>query len=93
MKKILSFTIYTILLIGCNTAPPKETKPNIIFILADDFGYMDVQGYAQRTTGIDLDKMYYETPNLNKLMSEGVSFSHDTFQIYQGMSDYHFISE
>jgi len=75
MKKILSFTIYTILLIGCKTASPEEAKPNIIFILADDFGYMDVQGYAQHTLGTDFDAMYYETPNLNKLMSEGVSFS------------------
>ena len=74
MKNILIFIFCTILLIGCKT-PPKETKPNIIFILADDFGYTDVQGYARHTLGTDFDAMYYETPNLNKLMSEGVSFS------------------
>ena len=58
MKKILSFTICTILLIGCKTTSSKETKPNIIFILADDFGYMDVQGYAQHTTGKRLIKCF-----------------------------------
>nr|AOE12652.1 sulfatase [uncultured bacterium] len=75
MKKLVSITFCALLLIGCKTALPKEVKPNIIFILADDFGYMDVQGYAQHLTGEAPDKMFYETPNLNKLMSEGVSFS------------------
>jgi len=75
MIKIFSFIFCIFLLIGCKTTPSKEIKPNIIFILADDFGYMDVQGYAQHLTGEAPEKMYYETPNLNKLMSEGVSFS------------------
>jgi arylsulfatase A-like enzyme len=75
MKKIIILIFCTVLFTGCKTPTIKETKPNIIFILADDFGYMDVQGYAQHTLGTDFDAMYYETPNLNKLMSEGVSFS------------------
>lgn len=81
MKKNHSLIFCVLLLIGCKTNNSKEsielkeTKPNIIFILADDFGYMDVQGYAQHTTRTDPNKMFYETPNLNKLMSEGVSFS------------------
>jgi arylsulfatase A-like enzyme len=75
MIKIFCFIFCIFLLIGCKTTPSKEIKPNIIFILADDFGYMDVQGYAQHLTGEAPEKMFYETPNLNKLMSEGVSFS------------------
>lgn len=76
MNKIVSFIICAVLLTACKTETSKSSEqPNIIFILADDFGYMDVQGYAQHTLGTELDKMYYETPNLNKLMSEGVSFS------------------
>lgn len=75
MNKVLSLTFCTLLVLGCKTPPTTESKPNIIFILADDFGYMDVQGYAQHTLGTDMDKMFYETPNLNKLMAEGVSFS------------------
>jgi arylsulfatase A-like enzyme len=75
MKKIIILIFCTFLFTGCKTSTIKETKPNIIFILADDFGYMDVQGYAQHTLGTDFEAMYYETPNLNKLMSEGVSFS------------------
>lgn len=75
MKKIIILIFCTFLFTGCKTSTTKETKPNIIFILADDFGYMDVQGYAQHTLGTDFEAMYYETPHLNKLMSEGVSFS------------------
>lgn len=49
--------------------------PNIIFILADDFGIMDTEGYARRFTGVSPDSLYYETPNLNRLMAEGTAFS------------------
>ena len=54
----------------------KETaRPNIILILADDFGYMDCNAYAKRTLGTEPADMYYETPNLDRLASEGFSFS------------------
>lgn len=56
-------------------ASEKESKPNIIFILADDFGIMDIQAYAEKFAKTDKNKMYYETPHLDKLISEGVSFS------------------
>jgi arylsulfatase A-like enzyme len=78
MRKIYNPALLVFLLIlftGCKSTPSKDSRPNIIFILADDFGYMDVQGYAEHTLGVDNDKMYYETPNLDKLMSEGVAFS------------------
>ncbi|MFH4967001.1 sulfatase [Gaetbulibacter sp. M240] len=52
-----------------------NTKPNIIFILADDLGIMDIQSYATHFTSADTTTMFYETPNLNKLMAEGISFS------------------
>lgn len=52
-----------------------QSRPNIIFILADDYGYMDMQAYAQHTLGTDKDKMYYETPNLDRLVKEGTAFS------------------
>jgi arylsulfatase A-like enzyme len=41
-------------------------KPNIVFILADDLGWADVGCY-----GADL----HETPNLDRLATEGVRFS------------------
>lgn len=52
-----------------------QSRPNIVFILADDYGYMDMQAYAQHTLGTDKDKMYYETPNLDRLVKEGTAFT------------------
>ncbi|GGZ16656.1 arylsulfatase [Echinicola pacifica] len=67
-------------LFSCNSAHTKVSnstakRPNVIFILADDYGIMDTQGYAQKILGIDPELMYYETPNLDRMMSEGISFS------------------
>ncbi|WP_227021445.1 sulfatase [Oceaniferula marina] len=42
-------------------------RPNIIFLLADDFGYADMSGP---------DNSFHETPHLNRLAREGMSFSH-----------------
>ncbi|NND16627.1 MAG: sulfatase [Eudoraea sp.] len=78
MKKIynVAFLVFLLqLFTACKNTPSKDARPNIIFILADDFGYMDVQGYAQHTLGVDSGNMYYETPNLDKLMGQGVAFS------------------
>ncbi|WP_432798516.1 sulfatase [Poriferisphaera sp. WC338] len=43
-----------------------NTKPNIIFILADDLGYMDV-AYNNPS--------FYETPNINQLAADGLIFT------------------
>lgn len=44
----------------------EETKrPNIIFIMADDLGWTDLACYGSQ---------YYETPNIDKLASQGVRF-------------------
>ncbi len=53
-------------------APP---PPNIIFILADDLGYVDTNRYAEHLTGVPAEKQYYETPNLDRLGLEGTAFS------------------
>jgi len=53
--------------IGCKTKaeiPPK--KPNVVFILVDDLGLMDL-GF----TG----SKYYETPNIDRLAKEGMVFT------------------
>ncbi len=56
-------------------AQNQQAKPNIIFILADDLGYMDINYFATRITKTPAAKQFYETPNLNKLAEQGVSFS------------------
>jgi arylsulfatase A-like enzyme len=41
-------------------------KPNVLFILADDFGYHDMSCMGSK---------FYETPNIDKIAEEGVIFS------------------
>ena len=52
-------------------AQPKEKRPNIVFILADDLGYGDLSCYGQEK---------FETPNIDKLALDGMRF----IQCYSG---------
>src|SRR5713101_580504 len=45
---------------------PQSTKPNIVFVMADDLGYADVSCYGQRD---------YTTPNIDRLAIEGLKFT------------------
>ena len=46
--------------------PPAKTPPNIIFVLADDMGYADLQSYGGQ--GV-------QTPNVDRLAREGIRFT------------------
>ena len=76
-KKILLLALWV--LVACvewsNAAQASADKPNIVFILADDLGYCDVTSFAQRVSGTPIRSMYYETPHLDRLTSEGTAFS------------------
>lgn len=52
-----------------------DKKPNIIFILADDLGYMDLGVYAKKVLGVEVAKQFYETPNIDKMAKQGTCFS------------------
>ncbi|WP_432221068.1 sulfatase [Flavobacterium sp. TMP13] len=58
------------LVLGCKTTNHKEIvstkKPNVIFILADDYGVNDLSFSGSK---------YYETPNIDQLAKEGVVFT------------------
>lgn len=45
----------------------KGSKPNIIFMLADDLGFMDV--------GVNNPQTFYETPNIDGLAKRGMRFT------------------
>ena len=51
----------------CLPAAPATPRPNIVFILADDFGYMDI--------GANNPKTFYETPNIDKIAAQGMRFT------------------
>jgi len=48
-------------------AESQPIKPNIIFLLADDMGYMDVGAYNPKT--------FYETPNIDALAEKSMRFT------------------
>ncbi|MDY7395810.1 sulfatase-like hydrolase/transferase [Aureibaculum sp. 2210JD6-5] len=74
MKHIFSsILVITLTLISCQSnkkdvtdKTEKNSKPNILFILVDDLGAMDL-GYTGST--------YHETPNIDKMASEGMVFT------------------
>jgi len=73
MKKTLMMV--TVLVTLSLAAQAAEQPTNVIFILADDLGICDVTAYARRFTGKAIQEMYYETPHLDRLVSEGMAFS------------------
>lgn len=50
-------------------------RPNVVVIVADDLGIVDVNTYASRFTDATPAEMFYETPNLDRLVNEGLAFS------------------
>jgi arylsulfatase A-like enzyme len=57
-------TLLILLLMGCGRAEP---PPNIVLIYVDDLGWRDA-GFMGST--------YYETPNIDRIAREGITFSH-----------------
>ena len=58
--------LFSSLFCGCERTDPSRDLPNIVFIMADDLGWMDLESYGSQ---------YYETPNLTRLAENGMSFS------------------
>jgi len=62
-KKIVLFVFGLIILSICTQA---QSKPNIIFIFADDWGYGDISAHGST---------WIKTPNIDKMISEGMDFA------------------
>ena len=64
-----SFFVFVIFFVALSSPfqlMAKKQKPNILFILIDDLGWQDLQCYGSK---------FYETPNIDKLRSEGMMFT------------------
>lgn len=66
MKSLLIFSAASAAVSAFSLHAAADTRPNIVFILADDLGWTDLG-----CMGSD----YYETPNIDRLASEGMVFS------------------
>lgn len=65
-NKMILITSATIGLLTACTSEVKKERPNFIFILADDLGWMDLSCYGSN---------FYETPNIDQLAREGMRFT------------------
>ncbi|MBL6765174.1 MAG: sulfatase [Verrucomicrobiae bacterium] len=65
MKSLLTSLLFLCAL----SLPPNASaaRPNILFILVDDLGYMDI--------GANNPDTFYETPNIDRLAAEGMRFT------------------
>jgi arylsulfatase A-like enzyme len=53
-------------LVGASTTDAATRRPNVVVVLADDLGYTDLSSYGSK---------YYESPNVDRLASDGVRFT------------------
>lgn len=62
----IAFSLFSIIISTSAQAQKANSKPNIIYIYADDLGYGEIEAYGQ---------LKIKTPNLNKLRQEGIKFT------------------
>ncbi|NNE69294.1 MAG: sulfatase [Rhodothermales bacterium] len=63
-RSFLFAFVIAVSLVGCEG--PKDAPPNVVLIIIDDLGWMDTATYGSS---------FYETPNIDRLASEGARFT------------------
>ena len=66
LRQLLATFFLLFIYFTVNAEAPAGTKPNIVFLYADDFAYWAINA---------LGNEIIQTPNLDKLVAQGVSFS------------------
>ena len=60
------YVMCLVVLLTIALSPGRAQQPNVIFILVDDMGWKDLSCYGST---------YYETPEIDKLASEGIRYT------------------
>ena len=66
MKTLLHLLLAALPFTLANPCATAASRPNIIFIMADDLGYTDVACFGSK---------YYETPNIDRLATQGLKLT------------------
>ena len=73
---LTSFIMAIVLNTSCAKLKCKQNlPPNILLILVDDVGYTDIGAFAARINNTTADKLFFETPCIDKLAKEGTMFT------------------
>ncbi|MFY0606498.1 MAG: sulfatase [Cyclobacteriaceae bacterium] len=70
---MLSHLIRVVVVIFLGYTGAINAQPNIVFIMADDLGWTDL---STPNTSLGNGSKYYETPNIDKLAQDGMSFTY-----------------
>jgi len=68
-RHLLIFALLGSSLVGPGAVLAEPTKPNILVIFGDDIGIANVSAYSDGVMG-------YETPNIDRIATEGIRFLH-----------------
>ena len=74
LLRILILVSAGVFITACSTVKTADNKPDVILISIDEMSCMEIQEYAHHLTGDKKRRMFYETPNLDRLCKEGLSF-------------------
>ena len=77
LKRIVAMVLLVAASCALAAAAQDQTHPapNILLILVDDVGYADVGAFAARIHQTTPDRLFYETPHIDKLAQEGTLFT------------------
>ncbi|MEZ6114490.1 MAG: sulfatase [Pirellulaceae bacterium] len=64
---LAAFAATALVVFASSAEAADKTRPNIVFFLVDDLGYMDIGAYNPNT--------FYETPNVDRLAQSGMRFT------------------